>query len=162
MENSKHIEVLFIAGFGPIIQDHKSSRKLYTESLGISFDRWLQQETRAGHRVFQHVFQSADRPVRRDVADRSGRSVLSCAFAQCYPLRNCYRRLHRSRPDGCNDDGFSHFRGQQYVPLLPNYSFGRVRLGNLGFHHQGCGGLHRHSTRARFHGSVECTQFKRT
>jgi hypothetical protein len=38
MKNSQSIEVLFIAGFGPIIQDHKLSRQLYIENLGISFE----------------------------------------------------------------------------------------------------------------------------
>jgi hypothetical protein len=38
MKSSRSIEVLFITGFGPIIQDHKLSRKLYIENLGLSFE----------------------------------------------------------------------------------------------------------------------------
>ena len=34
---SKKIKVLFIAGFGPIVRDSKSSRKLYVKDLGLSF-----------------------------------------------------------------------------------------------------------------------------
>ena len=34
---SKNIKVLFIAGFGPIVRDPKSSRKLYVKDLGLSF-----------------------------------------------------------------------------------------------------------------------------
>ena len=34
---ARHIEALFIAGFGPIVRDTAESRKLYSESLGISF-----------------------------------------------------------------------------------------------------------------------------
>jgi glyoxalase/bleomycin resistance protein/dioxygenase superfamily protein len=33
----KKTKVLFIAGFGPIVRDQKSSRKLYAEDLGLSF-----------------------------------------------------------------------------------------------------------------------------
>lgn len=32
-----HIETLFIAGFGPIVRDTAEGRRLYSESLGISF-----------------------------------------------------------------------------------------------------------------------------
>ena len=38
------IKVLFVAGFGPIVRNLRSSRKLYTETLGISF-----QETEGGY-----------------------------------------------------------------------------------------------------------------
>lgn len=34
----KNIKVLFVAGFGPIVQDQRLSRKLYVENLGISFE----------------------------------------------------------------------------------------------------------------------------
>jgi hypothetical protein len=34
---SKKINVLFVAGFGPIVRDQKSSRKLYVKDLGLSF-----------------------------------------------------------------------------------------------------------------------------
>ena len=34
---SKKIKVLFVAGFGPIVRDTKSSRKLYVKDLGLSF-----------------------------------------------------------------------------------------------------------------------------
>ena len=37
MERIGSIEVLFIAGFGPIVRDQEASRKLYGEALGISF-----------------------------------------------------------------------------------------------------------------------------
>ncbi len=34
----KNIKVLFVAGFGPIVQDQKLSGKLYVEDLGLSFE----------------------------------------------------------------------------------------------------------------------------
>jgi glyoxalase-like protein len=37
MRNNEKINVLFILGFGPIVRDTAESRKLYSESLGISF-----------------------------------------------------------------------------------------------------------------------------
>ncbi|HKF51507.1 MAG TPA: VOC family protein [Candidatus Acidoferrales bacterium] len=36
MKNSTKIEVLFIAGFGPIVEDHAASKSLYVSTLGIS------------------------------------------------------------------------------------------------------------------------------
>jgi catechol 2,3-dioxygenase-like lactoylglutathione lyase family enzyme len=36
--NSK-IEVLFIAGFGPVVRDQQPSEKFYVESLGLTFNR---------------------------------------------------------------------------------------------------------------------------
>jgi len=33
------IKVLFVAGFGPIVQDQKRSEKFYVETLGLSFNR---------------------------------------------------------------------------------------------------------------------------
>ncbi len=44
MKNIKNIEVLFIAGFGPIVQDQKASRELYVDTLGMSFE-----ETEGGY-----------------------------------------------------------------------------------------------------------------
>jgi catechol 2,3-dioxygenase-like lactoylglutathione lyase family enzyme len=38
MKKSERIKVLFVAGFGPIVRDRESSRKLYVESLGIAFE----------------------------------------------------------------------------------------------------------------------------
>ena len=32
-----NIEILFIAGFGPIVRDTAASRKLYNQTLGIDF-----------------------------------------------------------------------------------------------------------------------------
>ncbi|CAB3783822.1 hypothetical protein LMG28614_01732 [Paraburkholderia ultramafica] len=37
MERIGNIGILFIAGFGPIVRDAEASRKLYCDSLGISF-----------------------------------------------------------------------------------------------------------------------------
>lgn len=37
MQNTEGLKVLFIAGFGPIDRDVAESRKLYTETLGITF-----------------------------------------------------------------------------------------------------------------------------
>jgi hypothetical protein len=37
MSAKRKINVLFIAGFGPIVRDPKSSRKLYVKDLGLSF-----------------------------------------------------------------------------------------------------------------------------
>src|SRR3989344_7176935 len=34
----KNIKVLFVAGFGPIVKDTEASKKLYAETLGISFE----------------------------------------------------------------------------------------------------------------------------
>jgi catechol 2,3-dioxygenase-like lactoylglutathione lyase family enzyme len=39
MTAKQKIKVLFVAGFGPIVQDQKRSEKFYTESLGISFHK---------------------------------------------------------------------------------------------------------------------------
>ncbi len=36
-KSPKKTKVLFISGFGPIVRDQKSSRKLYAEDLGLSF-----------------------------------------------------------------------------------------------------------------------------
>ena len=37
MKNPANIKVLFIAGFGPIVQNQKASRDLYVDNLGLSF-----------------------------------------------------------------------------------------------------------------------------
>ncbi len=53
MENSR---VLFIAGFGPIVPDRESSRKLYGEALGIRFKEetggYLHTESLDGAKTF--------------------------------------------------------------------------------------------------------------
>jgi hypothetical protein len=37
MQRTEGVNVLFIAGFGPIVRDTAQSRKLYSEVLGIPF-----------------------------------------------------------------------------------------------------------------------------
>jgi catechol 2,3-dioxygenase-like lactoylglutathione lyase family enzyme len=37
MQRDANVQVLFIAGFGPIVRDTEESRKLYRDVLGISF-----------------------------------------------------------------------------------------------------------------------------
>jgi catechol 2,3-dioxygenase-like lactoylglutathione lyase family enzyme len=37
MKTPKNIDVLFIAGFGPIVQDPTASRRFYSETLGLPF-----------------------------------------------------------------------------------------------------------------------------
>ena len=37
-KNLKNIKVLFIAGFGPITRDQETSKALYADALGISFE----------------------------------------------------------------------------------------------------------------------------
>ena len=37
MKTPKNIDVLFVAGFGPIVRDTAASRKFYSEALGLSF-----------------------------------------------------------------------------------------------------------------------------
>ena len=37
MKSPKNIDVLFVAGFGPIVPDPAASRKFYSEALGLSF-----------------------------------------------------------------------------------------------------------------------------
>ncbi|HLJ62774.1 MAG TPA: VOC family protein [Stellaceae bacterium] len=37
MKMPKKIDVLFVAGFGPIVRDPAASRKFYSEALGLSF-----------------------------------------------------------------------------------------------------------------------------
>ena len=38
MKTPKNIDVLFVAGFGPIVRDPIASRKFYSETLGLSFE----------------------------------------------------------------------------------------------------------------------------
>lgn len=38
MKTPKNIDVLFVAGFGPIVRDAGASRKFYSETLGLSFE----------------------------------------------------------------------------------------------------------------------------
>lgn len=35
MQKIKHVNILFVAGFGPIVDDGSASQKLYIESLGL-------------------------------------------------------------------------------------------------------------------------------
>lgn len=44
MKTPKNIEVLFVVGFGPIVRDSASSRKFYSETLGLEF-----QEDKSGY-----------------------------------------------------------------------------------------------------------------
>ncbi len=37
MKTPKNIDVLFVAGFGPIVREPSASRKFYSETLGVSF-----------------------------------------------------------------------------------------------------------------------------
>jgi catechol 2,3-dioxygenase-like lactoylglutathione lyase family enzyme len=37
MKTPKNIDVLFVAGFGPIVRDPAASRKLYSQTLGLPF-----------------------------------------------------------------------------------------------------------------------------
>jgi catechol 2,3-dioxygenase-like lactoylglutathione lyase family enzyme len=37
MKTLKNIDVLFVAGFGPIVRDPAASRKFYSEALGLTF-----------------------------------------------------------------------------------------------------------------------------
>jgi catechol 2,3-dioxygenase-like lactoylglutathione lyase family enzyme len=37
MKTLKNIDVLFVAGFGPIVRDLAASRKFYSEALGLAF-----------------------------------------------------------------------------------------------------------------------------
>lgn len=56
MQRAGKIKVLFILGFGPIVRDTAESRKLYSESLNISFkeesDQYLHTETLKGAKSF--------------------------------------------------------------------------------------------------------------
>src|ERR1043166_4920887 len=52
----KKIKVLFITGFGPIVRDQESSRKLYVKDLGLSFTEeeggYLHSEEVEGAKTF--------------------------------------------------------------------------------------------------------------
>ena len=52
----KKIKVLFITGFGPIVRNQKSSRKLYVQDLGLSFKKeeggYLHTEELEGVKTF--------------------------------------------------------------------------------------------------------------
>ncbi len=56
MKVAGKIKVLFIAGFGPIVRDTGTSRKLYGEALGIPFkeetDGYLHTEALEGAKTF--------------------------------------------------------------------------------------------------------------
>jgi hypothetical protein len=56
MKKPVNIKVLFIAGFGPITRDQKTSRKLYEDRLGISFeemgDGYLHTDKMEGTKYF--------------------------------------------------------------------------------------------------------------
>ncbi len=56
MEQIGNIKVLFIAGFGPIVREATTSRKLYSQVLGISFkeekDGYLHTEALKGAKSF--------------------------------------------------------------------------------------------------------------
>lgn len=56
MDQIGNIRVLFIAGFGPVVRDPSASRKLYSQTLGISFkeesDGYLHTEALQGARTF--------------------------------------------------------------------------------------------------------------
>src|SRR5215510_12999977 len=56
MQDTSALQVLFIAGFGPIVRDATASRKLYAENLGILFKEepggYLHTEALQGARSF--------------------------------------------------------------------------------------------------------------
>lgn len=56
MQETEKLEALFIAGFGPIVGDVAASRKLYKDTLGISFkeenDGYLHTEALNGAKSF--------------------------------------------------------------------------------------------------------------
>jgi len=56
MKTAEKIEVLFVAGFGPIVPDRATSRKLYGDALGIAFkeegDGYLHTEALKGAKTF--------------------------------------------------------------------------------------------------------------
>ena len=56
MQGTEGINVLFIAGFGPIVRDTTQSRKLYSEVLGIPFKEesgeYLHTEALTGAKTF--------------------------------------------------------------------------------------------------------------
>ncbi len=56
MKNLKKIEVLFIAGFGPIVGDRIASKRLYSDTLGLAFQEedggYLHTEKVEGAKTF--------------------------------------------------------------------------------------------------------------
>jgi hypothetical protein len=56
MRQPKNLDILFIAGFGPIVPDRNASRMLYGEVLGISFKEetggYLHTESLEGAKTF--------------------------------------------------------------------------------------------------------------
>ena len=56
MQQPRNIEILFIAGFGPIVPDQEESKSLYGESLGIAFKEesggYLHTESLDGAKTF--------------------------------------------------------------------------------------------------------------
>lgn len=56
MQKIAGVNILFIAGFGPIVRDTTASRKLYSETLGIRFteesDGYLHTEALKGAKTF--------------------------------------------------------------------------------------------------------------
>jgi Glyoxalase-like domain len=56
MKHLGNVKVLFVAGFGPIVRDAAASRKLYNQSLGISFKEesgeYLHTEALKGAKTF--------------------------------------------------------------------------------------------------------------
>lgn len=56
MQRTEGINILFIAGFGPIVRDTTQSRKLYSDTLGISFTEengeYLHTEALEGAKTF--------------------------------------------------------------------------------------------------------------
>lgn len=56
MHGTEGINILFIAGFGPIVRDTTQSRKLYTDTLGIAFKeetgQYLHTEALKGAKTF--------------------------------------------------------------------------------------------------------------
>lgn len=56
MQRTGGINILFIAGFGPIVRDTTQSRKLYSDTLGISFTEengeYLHTEALEGAKTF--------------------------------------------------------------------------------------------------------------
>ena len=56
MKKPEDIEILFVAGFGPVVDDRQASRKLYQEAFGISFKEekggYLHTEALEGVKTF--------------------------------------------------------------------------------------------------------------
>lgn len=56
MQRTEGINILFIAGFGPVVRDTTQSRKLYSDTLGISFTEengeYLHTEALEGAKTF--------------------------------------------------------------------------------------------------------------